>query len=138
MAKKKENKGFLYKLRLIRVKVKYFLSHQTVRFALGAVCLAFTIFLGFSLISFLWSGGGDQTIVESVATGEAAGNASGKGGAVVSNYLVNGCFGWASLIALPFLVLLSCTLMDLRFVQGVRKVRWGVITLFLLVWCSVL
>ena len=138
MAKKKENKGFLYKLRLIRVKVKYFLSHQTVRFALGAVCLAFTIFLGFSLISFLWSGGGDQTIVESVTTGETAGNASGKGGAVVANYLVNGCFGWASLMALPFLVLLSCTLMDLRFVQGVRKVRWGVITLFLLVWCSVL
>ena len=120
------------------MKVKYFLSHQTVRFALGAVCLAFTIFLGFSLISFLWSGGGDQTIVESVATGETAGNASGKGGAVVSNYLINGCFGWASLMALPFLVLLSCTLMDLRFVQGVRKVRWGVITLFLLVWCSVL
>ena len=138
MAKKKENKGFLYKLRLIRVKVKYFLSHQTVRFALGAVCLAFTIFLGFSLISFLWSGGGDQTIVESVATGEAAGNASGKGGAVVADYLVNGCFGWASLIALPFLALLSCSLMDLRFVQGVRKVRWGMITLFLLVWCSVL
>ena len=138
MAKKKENKGFLYKLRLMRVKVKYFLSHQTVRFALGAVCLAFTIFLGFSLISFLWSGGGDQTIVESVTTGETAGNASGKGGAVVANYLVNGCFGWASLMALPFLVLLSCTLMDLRFVQGVRKVRWGVITLFLLVWCSVL
>ena len=138
MAKKKENKGFLYKLRLIRVKVKYFLSHQTVRFALGAVCLAFTIFLGFSLISFLWSGGGDQTIVESVTTDETAGNASGKGGAVVANYIVNGCFGWASLMALPFLVLLSCTLMDLRFVQGVRKVRWGVITLFLLVWCSVL
>ena len=138
MAKKKENKGFLYKLRLIRVKVKYFLSHQTVRFALGAVCLAFTIFLGFSLISFLWSGGGDQTIVESVTTGETAGNVSGKGGAVVANYIVNGCFGWASLMALPFLVLLSCTLMDLRFVQGVRKVRWGVITLFLLVWCSVL
>lgn len=138
MAKKKENKGFFYKMKLMKVRVKYFLSHQTVRFALGAVCLAFTIFLGFSLISFLWSGGGDQTIVESVATGETAGNASGKGGAVVADYLVNGCFGWASLIALPFLALLSCSLMDLRFVQGVRKVRWGVITLFLLVWCSVL
>ena len=138
MAKKKESKGLFFKLKLMMVRAKFFFSNPTVRFALGLVCIAFTIFLGFSMISFLWAGGGDQTIVESVATGEAAGNASGKGGAVVANYLVNGCFGWASLLVLPFLALLSCAMMDLSLVRDVRKVRWGLITLFLLIWCSIL
>ena len=138
MAKKKENKSLLFKLKMMMVRVRHFFSNPNVRLALGLLCMGGTIYLGFSFISFLWTGGGDQTIVESMATGEVAGNASGKGGAVVANYFMNGCFGWAMLLVLPFLVLVSCSLMDVERVRGVRKVRWGMITLFLLIWCSVL
>ena len=137
MAKKKENKSFFFKLKMMMVRVRTFFSNQNVRLALGLLSIGLTIYLGFSFISFLWTGGGDQTIVESVATGEVAGNASGKGGAVVANYFMNGCFGWAMLLVLPFMVLVSCSLMDMERVRGVRKSRWGMITLFLLIWCSI-
>ena len=137
MAKKKENKSFFFKLKMMMVRVRTFFSNQNVRLALGLLSIGLTIYLGFSFISFLWTGGGDQTIVESVATGEVAGNASGKGGAVVANYFMNGCFGWATLLVLPFMVLVSCSLMDMERVRGVRKSRWGMITLFLLIWCSI-
>ena len=137
MAKKKENKSFFFKLKMMMVRVRHFFSNQNVRLALGLLSIGLTIYLGFSFISFLWTGGGDQTVVESVATGEVAGNASGKGGAVVANYFMNGCFGWAMLLVLPFMVLVSCSLMDMERVRGVRKSRWGMITLFLLIWCSI-
>ena len=137
MAKKKENKSFFFKLKMMMVRVRTFFSNQNVRLALGLLSIGLTIYLGFSFISFLWTGGGDQTVVESVATGEVAGNASGKGGAVVANYFMNGCFGWAMLLVLPFMVLVSCSLMDMERVRGVRKSRWGMITLFLLIWCSI-
>ena len=137
MAKKKENKSFFFKLKMMMVRVRHFFSNQNVHLALGLLSIGLTIYLGFSFISFLWTGGGDQTVVESVATGEVAGNASGKGGAVVANYFMNGCFGWAMLLVLPFMVLVSCSLMDMERVRGVRKSRWGMITLFLLIWCSI-
>ena len=134
MAKKKENKSFFFKFKLMMVRARYFFANQTVRFVLGLLCIGVTIFLASSFISFFSAGGGDQTIVESVATGEVAGNTSGKGGAVVAEYFMNRCFGWASLFVLPFLVMLSLSLMNLR---KVRLGRWGVMTVFALVWSSI-
>ena len=135
MAKKKGNKGFFFKFKLMMVRARYFFANPTVRFVLGLLCIGVTIFLASSFISFFSAGGGDQTIVESVATGEVAGNTSGKGGAVVAEYFINRCFGWASLFVLPFLVMLSLSLMNLC---KVRLGRWGVITVFALVWSSIL
>ena len=135
MAKKKENKSLFFKFKMMMVRARYFFANQTVRFVLGLLCIGVTIFLASSFISFFSAGGGDQTIVESVTTGEVAGNTSGKGGAVVAEYFMNRSFGWASVFALPFLVLLSFSLMNLR---KVRLGRWGVITVFALVWSSIL
>ena len=134
MAKKKENKSLFFKFKLMMVRARHFFANQTVHFVLGLLCIGVTIFLASSFISFFTAGGGDQTIVESAATGEVAGNTSGKGGAVVAEYFMNRCFGWASVFVLPFLVLLSFSLMNLR---KVRLGRWAVITVFALVWGSI-
>ena len=135
MAKKKHKTGRFFKLRLLMARVRLFFSNPSVQFVLGLVIIAFAIFLASSFLSFFSAGGDDQSIVEDVITESVAGNTSGKGGAVVADYFINRCFGWASLLILPLLVLSSITLMRLR---QVRLKRWAVITLFLMVWCSIL
>ena len=135
MAKKKRKAGLFTRIKLLMVRARFFMKNPNVHFVLGLVCVALTIFLASSFLSFFSSGADDQSVVESMATGDAAGNTSGRGGAVVADYFINRCFGWASVLVLPLMVLLSFYLMKLR---KVRLKRWSVITLFLVVWCSVL
>ena len=135
MAKDKQKKGRFLKLRMFIARVRLFFSNPSVQFVLGLICIAFAIFLTSSFLSFFSAGGSDQSVVESMASGGAASNTSGKGGAVVADYFINKCFGWASVLALPLLVLLSFYLMKLR---RVRLKRWTVITVFLVIWCSIL
>ena len=118
-------------------KVKTFFANQTVQFVIGLICIAFAIFLASSFLSFFSAGGDDQSVVEGVAAaaGDAAGNTSGKGGAAVAQYFINKCFGWASVLVLPLLVVVSLYLMGQR---KLRVGRWCVMTVFLLVWCSIL
>ena len=135
MAKDKHKKGRFFKLRMFMARVRLFFSNPSVQFVLGLICIAFAIFLTSSFLSFFSAGGSDQSVVESVASGGVASNTSGKGGAIVADYFINKCFGWASILALPLLVLLSFYLMKLR---SVRLKRWTVITVFLVLWCSIL
>ena len=139
MAKKKRKANRFTEARVAIVRVKGFLSNKSVQFVLGLLCFAFSIFLASSFLSFFSAGGADQSVVEAVASGElavedSAGNTSGKGGALLADYLINDCFGWASVLFLPLLVVVSLRLMRLR---AVRMKRWTVVTLFSVVWLSV-
>ena len=57
MAKKKENKSFFFKFKLMMVRARYFFANPTVRFVLGLLCIGVTIFLASSFISFFLAGG---------------------------------------------------------------------------------
>ena len=137
MAKKKNKKSLFQTMRIYYWQVKNFFSNTSVQFVIGLLCAAFVIFLASSYISFFSAGGFDQSVVEAVVSGadvdDSAGNTSGRGGAVLANYLVNACFGWSSVFLLPLLVLVAVSLMRLR---KVRLARWTVITLFLVLWGS--
>ena len=135
MAKKKLRKERFLKLKMLFRRVKGFVSNPNVQFVLGLLCIAFVIFLASSFLSFFSAGGDDQSVVEAVTSGDAAGNTSGKGGAVVADYFINRCFGWASMLLLPLLLLFSFHLMNLR---KVRLAHWAFVTVFFIVWCSVL
>ena len=135
MAKKKQRKERFLKLKMLVRRVKGFLVNPSVQFVAGLLCIAFVIFLTSSFLSFFSAGADDQSVVEAVASGGAAGNTSGKGGAVVADYFINRCFGWASILILPLLLLFSFRLMNLR---KVRLAHWTVVTVFFMVWCSVL
>ena len=134
MAKKRHKTSRFLKLKMLMVRVRFFLANPNVQFVLGLICIAFTIFLASSFLSFFSSGADDQSVVEAVASDDVAGNTSGKGGAVVANYFINRCFGWASLLLLPLLALYSFYLMRLR---KARLNKWTAITAFLVIWCSV-
>ena len=134
--KEKGKLGIWGKMKAFVQRTKIFFENQNVQFVLGMICIAFAIYLASSFLSFFSTGGSDQSVVEEVAAaaGDAAGNTSGKGGAVVAHYFINRCFGWASVLLLPLLVVVSLYLMGKR---KLRVGRWVVMTVFLLVWCSI-
>ena len=51
-------------------RVAEFLRRPNVRFVMGILCAALSVFLCSSFISFFASGGGDQTVIEAMANGD--------------------------------------------------------------------
>ena len=142
MVKKKNsgNKGFFaYVADKFHAAVD-FIMNPRVQFVAGVLLAAFVVFLFSSFISFFSSGGNDLSVVEAVSdgavkAGEVVENSSGKGGAILADYFVNGCFGWASVLLLPLLTIVVIKLMHLR---EVKMTRWFIVFTFLMLWCSLL
>ena len=143
MSKKKKAKGeknIFGKIADYGRVVTGFLKNPGFHFVLGLLCAAFVVFLFVSFVSFFSSGGNDRSLVEAMASGstvagEVAENSSGKGGAILADYLVNGCFGWASIFVIPLMIILSFRLMRLREM----KIKRTVISLiFFMLWGSLL
>ena len=131
-------------------KTADFFRNPNVQFVMGLLCAAFAIFLCSSFVSFFSTGGSDQTVLEATApvagdavaagadatvTEEKVGNTSGLSGAFVANYLINGCFGWASVLMLPLLVIYAVRLMRM---YRVKVLKWTYYTLFSMAWLSLL
>ena len=135
--KRKNNEGnaFFSKVRRNFGVVKDFFSNPKTLFVIGVLLVAFAIFLLSSFVSFFTVGGADQTVVEAVLEGgeAVAANASGTGGAILADYLVNGCFGWAALLIFPLVVLWAIALMR---IGELKTRRWTVMLLTALVWFS--
>ena len=138
--KKKKNgkgsKGVFSKVRGVFCTVKGFLSNPKVQFVMGVILVAFAIFLLSSFVSFFSAGGADQTVVEEALAGgdaAAAQNYSGRGGAMLAQYLVNGCFGWAAVLFFPIVVVWAISLMR---IYELRTQRWTILLLTALVWFS--
>lgn len=136
---KNGKRGFFASLKEKCSVAAEFLRNPNTRFVVGLLFIAMAVFLCSSFISFFSSGGDDYTVLESVsgiAGQEAvAANTSGKGGAVVANYFINGCFGWASLLLLPMVVLVALKLMR---ICTFRLWRWLFMLFYGMVWLSVL
>ncbi|MBQ8270624.1 MAG: DNA translocase FtsK 4TM domain-containing protein [Bacteroidaceae bacterium] len=133
MAKKntkaQENKASFIK------KIRFVLNHPTLHFFLGLFFGAMAIFICSSFLSFFSSGGADQSVVEAMGESAAAvENTSGKSGALVADFLINGCFGWSSVLIVPLLVVLMLYFMNIR---RPNLVKWFIMTIFSVVWGSV-
>ncbi len=118
-------------------KVVIFFRNHNVQFVLGLLFAAFAIFLCSSFVSFFSKGGADHSLLEvaEAAVDGSVANTSGKSGAIVAKYLINDCFGWASLLFLPVVVLVAARLMRLF---DIRLGRWLVYGFFSIVWFSLL
>lgn len=126
-------------------KIKKIITDSNVQFIVGLFVGALAIFLCSSFLSFFSSGGADQSVVDvaNVATEvaetgkevvqEGVKNTSGRGGAVVADFLVNKCFGWSSVFVVPFLVVIMLWLMNIR---RLPLLKWFICTIFSIVWGS--
>ena len=127
--------GFFSKVRRSCLIVKGFFCNPKTQFVIGMLLVAFSIFLLSSFVSFFTVGGADQSVVEVVADGGGgvAANTSGSGGAVIADYLVNGCFGWSSVLFFPLVLLWAVELMR---IGEFKTCRWTIMLLTALVWFS--
>ena len=136
----KSKKGGLFSsLKEAFVNFVGFFRNPNTQFVIGMLFAAFAIFLCSSFISFFSSGGDDYTALEAISRGAGedvvASNTSGKGGAVVAYYLINRCFGWASLLLLPMVALVALKLMR---IGTFRLWRWLFMLFYAMVWFSLL
>lgn len=106
--------------------------NETFLFVSGAVLTIIAIFFVIAYISFLFTGGTDQSAVQSGM--QEIENSTGLLGARVSEAIVNGWFGFSSILIPVFLTV--CGLNMMRITHA-RLFRWFVSCAFLLVWCSV-
>lgn len=122
-----------------RLEIRFNLSsisdtfrNETFLFVSGAVLTIIAIFFVIAYISFLFTGGTDQSAVQSGM--QEIENSTGLLGARVSEAIVNGWFGFSSILIPVFLTV--CGLNMMRITHA-RLFRWFVSCAFLLVWCSV-
>ena len=119
-------------------------SNRRIPTLTGLVLLAFFGFACLSLITFLFSGGSDQSLILASGEGEAtaelareAKNIFGLPGARIADYLFNQLFGWGIVFALSYLAFLFAHLIWRPRIAPYRYVTNFLINGFLLLWTSV-
>ena len=108
------------------------LKNETFLFVAGAVLTIIAIFFIIAYISFLFTGGTDQSAVLSGV--QEIENSTGKLGATMSEKIVNGWFGFSSILLPVFLIICGLNMMR---ITHFRIFRWFVACAFLMVWLSV-
>ena len=115
------------------------LTGRTSCIVVGICFSIFLIFLASSFVSFVMSGGADNSLLEAGsgvdlnATDNGVTNYTGSLGARMAMFLMNGCFGWAAFAILPFLLALVVRLFDWR---RPRLVKWFIASVCGMVWGS--
>ena len=106
--------------------------NETFLFVSGAVLTIIAIFFVIAYISFLFTGGTDQSAVLSGA--QEIENSTGLLGARMSESIVNGWFGFSSILIPVFLTVCGLNMMR---ITHTRIFRWFVSCTFLMIWCSI-
>ena len=106
--------------------------NETFLFVSGAVLAIIAIFFVIAYVSFLFTGGTDQSAVLSGA--QDIENTTGLLGARMSESIVNGWFGFSSILIPVFLI--ACGLNMMR-ITHLKLLRWFISCTFLMIWCSV-
>ena len=108
------------------------LRNETFLFTCGAILTIVAIFMLVAYISFLFNGGTDQS---AILNGSAEiENSTGIIGAKSSEFIVNGWFGFSSVLLPVFLIICGLNMMR---ITHFRIFRWFVSCTFLTVWISV-
>ena len=111
---------------------------------IGLALAACSLFACLALITFLFSGGSDQSLIYAARDGEAAAelgreakNILGLPGARLADYLFNQLFGWGIVFALSYVVYLFAHLIWRPRIALYRYITSFLINGFLLLWVSV-
>jgi len=117
---------------------KSFLSDRRTRMVIGILMLTFAVIALLAYVSFLFTGTADQDILaldhtERLANREAIRNLLGLPGALLAQFLIDGSFGFVSIILVFMLAIYALRLMhvlkDIRaillFCGGTFWVLWG-------------
>ena len=122
-------------------KIGSVFKNETVHFVVGLLLVLFSVYLLVAFSSFFSTGAADQSIVDSGNPADLADvdnevkNYAGSRGAQLADFLINQCFGVASIFLLVFLAVAGLKLMRVR---RVRLWKWFIGCTLLLIWFSIL
>ena len=115
-------------------------KNEKLKFVVGIVLVAVTVYLIWSFISFFTTGNADQSIIEMPKAGEILNanheynNSCGSIGARAGYFFVKRCFGFAAFL-IPFYLLLVA--MKLTHAYEVNLLKWFFGTMVAMEWASV-
>ncbi|MGL5273864.1 MAG: DNA translocase FtsK 4TM domain-containing protein, partial [Phocaeicola sp.] len=139
MTKNKTGKGkTIQGSRLNRIST--LLKSETTHFVLGLISIIFSVYLLLAFFSFLTTGAADQSLLyhadtsELLQTDNNITNAMGAQGAIIANYLINRCFGFASFF---IIVLLAAVGMKLMRAYELKLQSWFFSCSLILIWLSI-
>ena len=111
---------------------------EKLKISFGAISLAASLIIFFSLLSYIFTGESDQSIIDSGLNFESLSKKSqnwlGVAGAFLSHYLVYISFGITSFLIVPFLVVFSFRL--LFKIKIISLTRASIFTFFGIIWIS--
>ncbi len=114
-------------------------KNETLHFAIGLMLLMFMLYLLVAFVSFFFTGGADQSLVDGasvtdLATGDVeANNLAGAQGARLADRFINGAFGASSFF---FVLLLAVAGIKLMRIARIRLWRWFIVCCVMMVWTS--
>ncbi len=114
--------------------------NEKLKFILGILILAVTVYLTWSFVSFFSTGDADQSIIETPRAGEMLNangeyhNSCGSIGARAAYFFVKRCFGFPAFLMLFFLVLVAMKLMR---AYEVNLLKWFFGTAIVMEWSSI-
>lgn len=138
MAKKQLEKETGEQQGFVRKTVSLF-QNETIHFAIGLFLMIFSVYLLLAFSSFFFTGGSDQSIIDSGNPEDLSGintqvkNYAGSRGAQLASYLINDCFGISAFFLLIFMAVLGLKLMRVRVV---RLWKWFIGCALLTIWFS--
>lgn len=115
-------------------------KNETARFVIGLMGVLVAVFLLLAFVSFFFTGAADQSLLDAGQEADLAKvnngvkNYAGSRGAQLANYLINDCFGVASVCIVVFMAMAGLKLMRVR---RVMLRRWFIGCSVLLIWGSV-
>ena len=120
--------------------VRTFFADRRVRMVIGVLLLMFSIFALLAYVSFLFTGAYDQDILslsraERVANRETIRNMLGLPGADLAHFLINGSFGFASLLLILMVGIYGLRIMHVF--RDIPAIKLFCCTVFLVLWGSI-
>lgn len=139
MAKSKSEKEKInYTPHINRISTLF--KSETFHFVIGLISVIFSVYLLLAFLSFITTGADDQSLVDHAIAGELLQtdneitNVMGSQGAIISNYLINKCFGFSSF---AIIVLLAAIGLKLMKAYHFHLRTWLYSCSLLLVWFSI-
>lgn len=117
-----------------------FFRSETLHFVVGLLLALFSLYLLFAFVSFFFTGGADQSVIDGASgidlasTDNGARNVAGARGAQLANFFINRAFGVSAFFIVLFIAVAGIKLM--RIVR-IRLWRWFIVCSVLTVWVSI-
>ena len=120
--------------------IRTFFADRRVRMVIGVLLLMFAIFALLAYVSFLFTGAYDQDILslsraERIANRETVRNMLGLPGADLAHFLINGSFGFSSLLLILMIGIYGLRIMHVF--RDIPAIKLFCCTVFLVLWGSI-